>query len=243
MELRRAHRRGQDERTSEGAHEHGAPLARPRAQRLQQPSWRDGRLVVGILLVAAATVAGTLVFDRLDDSVQVYRARAALVPGQQVSAGDLEPVKVRLNGDEGRYLRSGRPPTGRVLRQVGAGELVPVAAVGAPGSVGVKAVAVSVDPTLAATLTRGSTVDVWVSSRRGQAAGSGYDRPQRLVERAAVARVPRTDSGGFSVGTGQTSSVHVLVPDAQVGDVIDAVNSEGKVTLVATADSPMRSGA
>lgn len=240
MKLRTSPRRGQDGRTDTA--DAATPLARPRAQRLQQPSWRDGRLVVGVLLVAAATVGGTLVFDRLDDSVQVYRARTALVPGQQVQAADLEPVKVRLNEDTSRYLRPGRSPSGRVLRQVGAGELVPVSAVGSADGVGVKAVAVSIDPTLAATLTRGSTVDVWVSSRKAQATGAGYDKPQRLVERAAVARVPRADSGGFSVGTGQTSSVHVLIPDAQVADVIDAVNSEGKVTLVATADSPMRSG-
>ena len=35
-------------------------IATPKASRLQKPSWKDGRLLVGVLLVLATTVLGSL---------------------------------------------------------------------------------------------------------------------------------------------------------------------------------------
>lgn len=216
-------------------------LATPKAQRLQRPSWKDSRLVVGILLIAAATVGGTTLVNRLDDSIEVYQAKTGLVPGQELSESDVSTVKVRIDQLGQGYLRADEPlPKGRVVREVRQGELLPASTVGKPSTVGLKAISVEVEPSFATTLVRGSTVDLWVSDRKGTAGTAEFATPRRVVPRAYVFRVPRQDSGGLSVASSQAVAVQVLVPDDRVDQVIGAVNTESKVTLVATADSPMR---
>lgn len=216
-------------------------LPAPKAQRLQKPSWKDSRLVIGILLIAAATIGGTTLVNRLDERVEVYQAATGLVPGQELATSDVTTVKVRIDEARKGYLTADKPlPKGRVVREVRKGELLPSSTLGKPSTVGLKAVSVAVEPSFAATLVRGSIVDVWVSDRKGNAGTAEYDKPRRAVPRAYVFRVPREDSGGLSVASSQELAVQVLVPDDLVDQVIGAVNSESKITLVATSDSPMR---
>ncbi|KNX37717.1 SAF domain-containing protein [Luteipulveratus halotolerans] len=221
------------ERSADGA------LPRPTAQRLQKPSWRDSRLVVGVLLIALATVAGATVIQRLDDSVEVLVATRSLVPGQPITGDDVRTVRVRLD-DSSTYVSAAKAlPAGRVTREIRAGELLPRSAVGTAAQVDVKAVSVRVDASLAATLVEGSVVDVWVSTKKDAAGVASYNKPQRMVERAVVSLVP-SDEGRFGVGSGQDAAVHVLVPTAKVPDVIGAVNTDARLTLVPTAGSPLR---
>ncbi|MDF8262896.1 SAF domain-containing protein [Luteipulveratus flavus] len=218
-----------------------AALPRPTAQRLQKPSWRDSRLVIGVLLIVLATVAGATVIQRFDHSVEVLQASRALVPGQAITASDVRTVRVRMDHAGGTYLPATRElPRGKVIRAVGKGELLPRTAVGSPAQVAVKAVSVRVDPSLAATLVPGSVVDVWVSAKKEAAGTASYDKPLRTVERAVVSRVPQ-DGGRFGIGSGQDAAVHVLVPSEKVAELIGAVTSESKVTLIPTAESPLRS--
>ena len=49
-------------------------------QRLRKPSWRDSRLIAGVLLVLAATTLGSVVVARADDRVPVYVAADTLLP-------------------------------------------------------------------------------------------------------------------------------------------------------------------
>lgn len=216
-------------------------LATPKAQRLQKPSWKDSRLVVGILLVAAATIGGTTLVNSFDDSVEVYQATTGLVPGQELSKSDVTTVKVRIDKAGKGYMTADQPlPKGRVIREVRKGELLPTSTLGKPSSVGLKAISVEVEPSFAATLVRGSIVDVWVSQRRDNSGAAEFDKPRRVVPRAYVFRGPRESSGGLSVASTQEVAVQILVPDDRVDQVIGAVNTDSKITLVATTDSPMR---
>lgn len=220
------------------------PLAKPKAQRLQKPSWKDSRLVIGVLLIAAATLGGALLVDQVDESVEVYQAATGLVPGQPLDKADVTTTTVRLDEAQKGYLLADEPlPEGRVVREVRKGELLPVSAIGKASTVGLKIISVNVEPSFAATLVRGSTADVWVSARRDEAGATEFAKPRRVVPRAYVYRVPRTDSGGLRVASSQEVAVQILVPDDQVQEVIDAVNSESKITLVATSDSPMQDAA
>ena len=56
---------------------HGLPSATV-ARRFQTPSWRDTRLLVGVLLVLVSVVAGAVVVDRADRTVPVYAAARVL---------------------------------------------------------------------------------------------------------------------------------------------------------------------
>lgn len=218
----------------------GDDLPKPMANRLQRPSWRDSRLVAGVLLVLLATIGGAAAMRHYDNSIEVLQASHPLVPGQQLRASDVRAVKVRIDRAAGTYLSADAPlPRGPVLREVRSGELVPRSALGSGGSVQVKAVAVPVDSSQSATLVKGSVVDIWVSRRTSGSNGQDvYDAPTRILERAVVARVP-SGGGGFTVAS-ETGAVHVLVPDTDIAQVLAAVNQGAKVDLVPAAGSPLR---
>src|SRR6478672_3282413 len=140
-------------------------LALPKAARLQKPGWRDTRLVVGVLLVLTSAALGSFVVAHADDRTAVYAARGPLVPGQRLGHDNLARVDVQLGSELSRYLSAARGLAGDryVLREVSAGELVPAAAVGGPGQVGVQPLTLSVDAGSAAPLRVGSRVDVYVN--------------------------------------------------------------------------------
>lgn len=206
-------------------------LPAPRAGRLQRPSWRDGRLIAGVLLVLLAMITGALTLQHFNHSVKVLQASHTLEPGDLLGKGDVTAVEVRLDSPQ-RYLST--IPTdgsGRVVREVRAGELIPRTAVGNAAALQVRAIAVPVTGASAATLERGSSVDVWVSERESDATGvTSYKAPQRLLERVSVASVPSSGSG-LSGATGDPA-VQVMVPQDQVAALLAAMNSGGKVDLV-----------
>lgn len=215
--------------------EQGLPT--PVAGRLQRPSWRDGRLVGGVLLVLLAMVAGALTLRHFDSSVSVLQASRTLEPGDQLQAGDVTAVDVRLDAAS-RYLAT--VPTdsrGRVLREIRAGELVPRSAVGDSGSLPVRTIAVPVSSLSSMSLQRGAVVDVWVSPRRADATGATtYDAPARTLERVSVASVPSNESGlASAAGDG---AVQIVVPQERVSQLLGAMNSGGKVDLVPVSAGP-----
>lgn len=210
-------------------------LAERDANRLRAPSWRDPRLVVGLLLVLGSVVAGARLVASFDHREKVYAAGVALAPGQVVRADQLTKVEVALGGQAERYLSAGdAPPAGAVaLREVKPGELVPRSAVGRADQSG-KPVMVPVDQDAARMLSAGDMVDVWVNARRPGAASSGpdaYGTPVRMLSQAAVSRVPDPASGRLGAARG-TVGVLVLVPAEQVERVIAAVDQEARFTLV-----------
>lgn len=225
-------------RTTPRATSQSAADGRP-AQRLQKPSWKDGRLIAGVLLVILAMLAGALTLKQFDSSVEVLRAKRTLLPGDSVAASDLEVVKVRIDNGRKGYFGTGKKPTGTVLREVREGELVPTSAIGSAGEVNAKSIGLPVAGSQAAALVRGSVVDVWVARRTPGSTGTNdFQRPTKEVQRATVHRVPTSGSGlGVSSGGDQ---VYVLVPDAKVATIIESVNGGAKVTLIPAAGSPMK---
>jgi len=141
------------------------PAAAAWATRLRRPRWTDPRLLVGLLLVAVATVAGARLVAGADDTAPVWATADDVRAGDPVRASDLVVSRVRI-GDgsaEEAYLPAGdSPPGGVFTRDLSAGELVPVSAVGTqPGAEGAELslpVALGDAP---ADLASGDLVDVW----------------------------------------------------------------------------------
>src|SRR6478735_3788694 len=79
-------------------------LARPTAKRLQRPSWRDSRLVVGVLLVLVAATLGAKAVASADDRVPVWAATDDLVAGDRVEASSFTRVDVLLGDGAVPYL-------------------------------------------------------------------------------------------------------------------------------------------
>src|SRR4051812_20946015 len=139
----------------------------PAAVRVSRPGWRDPRLWVGVLIVAVSVVAGARLLGSADDSVGVWAVSRDMGAGDTVGEDDLVVRRLRFveTGDLDHYFRADAAFPGelRLLRGVGAGELLPRAAVGPSGGSGLLQLPVAVDaeqvpPSVAA----GSVVDVYV---------------------------------------------------------------------------------
>lgn len=202
------------------------------ARRLRRPGWRDLRLVVGLLLVLASVAGGLVLVSSLDDTTPVYVAARDLLPGQPLGADDVLVVPVRLGDQAGQYVDGSAPlqQGTYLLRQVGAGELVPAGALGTARQALDKAVGVPVDAVAARSLVSGAVVDVWVSRRDGAAVGESYLDPELLLAGAVVDSVP-AQKNGLGAGLGRTA-VQVVVPAGKVGEVIAAVDQDARITLV-----------
>jgi hypothetical protein len=213
-------------------------LPRTTAARLQRPSWRDVRLVVGVVLVLLAVTLGAVVVAAAHDTIPVYAVTGGLVPGQAVTQQDVRRVDVQLGSEEAAYVAADHSIDADTfaLREVRAGELLPASALGSRADVRVKPVTVPVDGSSVRTLVTGSIVDVWVNERDARSATARYGRPERRLEAATVARVPEVSTGLGNVNG--TTGVQVMVPDDEVQELLAAIDQGARLTLVPVPGSP-----
>lgn len=221
--------------------------ASPAAVRLRRPGWRDPRLLAGVVLVAVSVAMGSALVAAAGRTVEVYAAAEALVPGDPVDAGALRVREVRLGATEDAYLRADQPlPDGFVVtRTVGAGELLPRAAVAPEADLGLRPVAIEPDGALPAGLAAGALVDLWFvpdptdrASASAVEVGSGAaggtraaspTEPALLVAGLTVAEVSEPRAG---LAVGSAVTVHVLVPVTDLPTVLAALAGDGSVEVV-----------
>jgi hypothetical protein len=206
----------------------------PKASRLASPSWLDGRLVLGVLLVLVSVLVGAKVLAGADTSQQVWSASHDLAPGTVLTGSDLELTKVRLFGNSRSYLTGTEPVGYVVLRGVGEHELLPRFAVDAPGAVLQRRDITVPVPYghLPTDLGHGDVVDVYVTPddkavKRGEK-GVDLTHPRLVLSNISVARVTR--SSGLSSGGQEVPVVLTVEPD-QVLALVQAM-ADGAVDLV-----------
>ncbi|MBF0687248.1 MAG: hypothetical protein IR158_05690 [Cellulomonas sp.] len=210
-------------------------LPAPTAARLRRPGWRDPRLLVGLALIAASVALGSWAVTTAQRTVAVYVARDVLVPGVALTPADLVLADVRLADRADGYLRADEPlPEAAVLlRTVGAGELVPAAAVGTAADLDVRAVPVALSGPAPSGLVAGSRVDLWFTPERrtdALAVDAAADAaPRELAAALTVAELSSPD-GAFASGGART--VHVLVPVDDLPTVLAALAGDGTVDVV-----------
>lgn len=200
----------------------------PVAGRLRRPGWKDPRLVTGLLLIAVAVVGVTLLVRSADATSPHWAARDTLVPGSVLTEADAVVAHVRVG--EGRYLaQEGEPPWGAVLaRTVEAGELIPASALVDPADFGARPIAVTTSSALSERIERGSLVDVWHTAVNED----GTPRSDQIAAGVVVDAV-ETSQGAFSVGGGAT--VYVVVDEGEVAAFLEALATEGEVSVVGWA--------
>ncbi len=205
-------------------------LPAPAASRLRPPSWRDPRLLVGVLLVVGSVVLGARLVAAADQTDPYLVAAHALTPGDPVSEADVRVVRLTMEAADSTYLPAdGDLPDGLVaVRAVAEGELLPRSGVGEAGDVDVQPVGVPVEGSLPAGLVKGASVDVWVAAPDPARAG-GFLPPERLVEAAEVAEVTETNT---ALGAGGGSTVQVLVGPEPLQEVLGALANDAAVSLV-----------
>jgi hypothetical protein len=199
------------------------PEGSPAATRVTRSRWRDPRLVVGIVVVAVCTLLGARLLAGADGSVGVWAARRPLASGQPLTSDDLVRREVRFDaqGLADRYLTADVDlPDGVTLgRDIGAGELVPRAALDAAREGALTEVPLSVaTESVPSTVRVGTVVDVWVTPVGDVSDAHAGDRSESVLvfDDVAVLSVPRS---GTSLGPTATRQVIVGVGPAQEADL------------------------
>lgn len=235
------------------AHEQSV-LVSPPALRLQRPGWRDPRLLLGVVLVAASVALGSWLVSAAGRTTPVYVTHDTLVAGEALDAGRLQVRDVRLADGLDLYLSARERPTAGLVatRTIGAGEMVPLSAVAESTDLEVRPVAVPADGTLSTEVSEGSVVDLWFVPDPG-ATGTGYvevaadgsdpstqdldHAPRQLAAALTVSEVSAPE-GALAVGARTT--VHVLVPVGDLVPVLQALSAEGSVQVVHVPGSAPR---
>jgi hypothetical protein len=192
----------------------------PPATRTSRPGWRDPRLWIGLLTVAVSVVAGSRLLAAADDTVQVWAVAADAGPGAELVEADLVARRVRFadDGDLAAYYRvdEALPEGLRLVRGVGAGELLPRGAVGADDALvdtvelPVAIESEQVPPTVGA----GSVVDVYLvgrPTREGESRDTDPGTP--VLAEATVVDAPDAASG-FGASPGRRQLVLAVAQDA-----------------------------
>ncbi|MET3949661.1 hypothetical protein [Arthrobacter sp. UYEF36] len=196
--------------------------------RLKKPSWKDPRLLIGILLVLASVAGVISLVGAADQTAEAYTARESIAVGEKLTVDNLNRVKVRLGDVEQHYLTpAGGVPDGLVaVQRIGKDELVPRASFGQVDSLDRKPVAVTIDEALPPQAVAGSRVDVWVALPDAR---NGFTAPTLLLPGAEIAQITQ---GSTALGSARSTIVMVLVTDEQMPNLLGAQANKAKISVV-----------
>lgn len=209
------------------------------ASRLRRPSWRDSRLLIGVVLVLASVAIGARVVAAADETVPVFAAASTLTSGHPIGRNDLRVVRVRLGSGTAAYLsaRVTLPDGLVVTRPLGEGELVPRTAVGVATDLTRRPVAIPIPAPLPDTLRPGASVDVWSSTKETGAGSTGFRAPVRIAKAAEVFAV---NAPGVGLASVQNSAVQVLLEEVELRAVLDGLANGARLAVVpALGTSPV----
>jgi hypothetical protein len=199
----------------------------PVANRLKAPSWLDGRLVIGVIVVLVCLVVGAKIVTSAGDYDRIWAAARDLAPGTTVTKSDLVSVQVRFHDHgKGYFAVSGASLVGRTTAlPLSAGELIPVAALPTAPSTPTRLVTV---PVAKLHMPRGndlhgSQVDLYVTVKHADVVAP----PALVLANVTVVETVSDSALGGSGGSG----VVLAVPLGDVDEVVDAVES-GSIDLV-----------
>lgn len=187
------------------------------AGRIRRPTWRDPRLGIGIILVAASVAGGAWAVEDARESTPVWAAARTLTPGDRLT-GAVVPVDVIPSMAE-RYLPATTEPSGSVDRVIGAGELIPSSA--RVENINVRSVVIPVSSQLSQSVKPGATVDLWLTPENGG--------PAEIVLAGQTVRAILESSGFAATGV---AGVELAVSEADVAIVLSAMNDGGPLHTV-----------
>lgn len=190
----------------------------PAPRRLQQPSWLDLRLVLGVALVLASVVGGAVVLSAADHRQARWALTRDLAAGTVLSSSDVRAVRVQLGGSDQAYLPVTEAVVGRVVQSsVRSGQLLPRSVLATPAE-GV-AVTISLRPDNGPTISRGDRITVWLSTKSCQG--------EVLLSGVPVQSVARSADASFGSDAGSVLVVELPGPAAR--RVVAALDLEGAV--------------
>ena len=196
--------------------------------RLKKPSWKDPRLLVGVLLVLASVAGVVSLVAAADQTTEAFAASQPIAVGEKLTQDKLHRVKVRLGDVEQYYLtpESGMAEGMVAVQRIGKDQLLPRESLGQPDALERKPVAVTIDEALPPQAVAGSRVDVWVALPDNR---NGFGEPARLLSGAEIAQLT---PGSTALGAQRSTVVMVLVPDSQMPKLLGAQANKAKIAVV-----------
>lgn len=191
-----------------------APAAERRVRR-----YRDPRLLIGLLLVTVSIGAVVGIVALADEGEEVLAAPRLLVEGERIDRDDLEPRRVVLGLESHGYVTAADIPEAGVVitRTIGAGELVPLSAVGDERGPRSTTVVVTLSTALGATVRPGDRLDLWAAP--AEEAGR-FGAP---VVIASGTQLVRTITAEGIVSSGEAGRIELLVPRRDVARILFAL--------------------
>ena len=185
----------------------------------------DPRLIIGIVLVAGSIAGVVGVVQSTVQTTTVYAMGQAVAAGDTITAEHLTPVEVSTATPTDLYLTEAAADSYVATRPIGAGELVPLTALG-NADTSTAAVVVSIPGELPGGVGTGTSVEIW-SAAPGERMGT-YGAPQVLVAQAQVIRVIEQDD---FVATAQVD-VELRIPDGEIATLMNATSNGARLQLV-----------
>jgi hypothetical protein len=222
-------------------------LPAPPATRLKSPSWLDGRLVIGVVLVLLSVVVGAKVISSSQRYDVMWAASRDIAPGTTLIKSDLVQVDVRFKDHGALYISAaGASPVGRVtISPLASGQLIPLVAVPSTPPPAVRLVTIPVERLH---MPRGNDlhgvqVDLYVTPKTLN--GQAQAKPQLVLANVTIADTIVDSSLASSDGSGVVLSVPVAFVDAvvaaaQLGSV-DLVRVPAPATAGVTVGAPPQS--
>lgn len=196
--------------------------------RLKRPSWKDPRLLVGVLLVLASVIGVISLVGSADKTTEVYAARDSIAVGERLSQDNVVRAKVRLGETEEHYLtvESGLPEGLVAVQRIGKSQLVPRDSLGKVDALDRKPVTVTIEEGLPDQAVAGTRVDVWVALPDAR---NGFSEPKLLLPGAEIAQVT---PGSTALGSSRSTVLMVLVADDQMPALLGAQANQAKISVV-----------
>ena len=196
--------------------------------RLKRPSWKDPRLLVGMLLVLASVAGVISLVGSADRTTEVYAARDSIAVGEKLTPDNVVRAKVRLGETEEQYVtvESGLPEGLVAVQRIGKNQLVPRESLGKVDALDRKPVAVTIGESLPPQAVAGTRVDVWVAMPDAR---NGFSEPKLLLPGAEIAQVT---SESTTLGSSRNTVLMVLVADSQMPALLGAQANQAKISVV-----------
>lgn len=196
--------------------------------RLKPPSWKDPRLLVGVLLVLASVVGVVSLVGSADRTTEVYAARDSIAVGEKLTAENVVRAKVRLGESEEHYItvEAGLPEGLVAVQRIGRNQLLPKESLASVDALDRKPVAITIEEALPPQVVAGTRVDVWVASPDER---NGFSEPKLLLPGAEIAQV--TDAS-TALGSSRSTVLMVLVADSQMPALLGAQANDARISVV-----------
>lgn len=196
--------------------------------RLKKPSWRDPRLLLGLLLVLGSVAGITALMASQDQTTEVLAAGRDLPVGTPLQAADFDVVSVRLGSVAGAYLAADEPlpdntVAGGLIRK---GELIARGDLSTADRLDRKPLGLDVETPLPAGIKPGNRIDVWASLPDGR---NGFSEPRRLLEAAEISELSVSES---VIAGADSTRLLVLVEDADLPGLLGALSNQAKIAVV-----------